>query len=233
MKSFLTFIEEELKPVPGTQYGSNEGGIHINSETGEKHYVKRYKNPDQAKVEALTGHIYEHMGIKTAKPELHDGHSISSKWNENLEGMKPKQFENLNTKQANQIGKMYHGAILTKNWDIAGLEHDNIMHNKKTKDLHAIDHGGALNFRAQGSHKDFGPDIAEKKSLLNPDNASGHIFNHTFKHHPGAEQHGLEAVKNIDDKHIHHLFKNSGLSNWEELHKNFKARKQALLDSYK
>lgn len=172
------------------------------------------------------------MGIHTLSPEMHGDSSISTKWNEDLKPHSRKQFENLNTKQAHQVGKMYHAAILTKNWDIAGLTHDNIMHNSKTGDLHAIDHGGAFHFRAQGGHKDYGSDIAEKSSLRNPDNASGHLFNHTFSNHPDAEHHGLEAVKNIDDTHVHGLFKNSGLSNWKDLHKNFTDRKKKLIDSY-
>lgn len=232
MINFKQFITEDLKPISGTQYGSNPGGVH-EDENGTKHYIKHYSNSDQAKVEALTGKIYHHMGIKTVKPEMHDSSSIKSKWNEDLHQLKPKHFENLNKKQAHQIGKMYHGAILTKNWDIVGLEHDNILHNKKTKDLHAIDHGGAFHFRARGSHKDYDSDIHEKESLRDPGQASGHVFNNTFKNHPEAEHKGLEAVRKMNDEHLHHLFKNSGLSNWKELHKNFMSRKKKLLNSYK
>lgn len=232
MLKFLQFVAEELKKVPGTQLGSNPGGIHVDSETGEKHYVKHYHNADQAKVEALTGKIYHHMGIHTLHPEMHGESSIKTKWNGDLHQMKPKHFEKLDKKQAHQVGKMYHAAVLTKNWDIAGLEHDNIVHNKKTGDLHAVDHGGAMHFRAQGGHKDYDHDIAEKKSLRGNGQASGHIFDHTFKHHPDAEKHGLEAVKKIDDDHVHHLFKHSGLSNWKELHSAFAERKKKLLKSY-
>lgn len=148
MLNFKLFLES-LKPIAGTQKGSNPGGLHVD-EHGEKHYVKHYENPDQAKVEALTGKIYHHMGIKTVKPELHGHSSIKTKWNEDVHQIPPHHFENLSKKQAHQIGKIYHGAILTKNWDVVGLEHDNIVHNKKTKDLHAIDHGGAFHFRARG-----------------------------------------------------------------------------------
>jgi len=232
MKSFRMFLEE-LKPVSGTQYGSNPGGVHQDSKTGDKFYVKHYANPDQAKTEALTGKIYNHMGIHTVNPEMHEKSGIKTKWNSDVRQMKPKEFENLNHHQANQIGKMYHAATLTKNWDIVGLEHDNIVHNDKTGNLHAIDHGGSFHFRARGGGKEYGPDIAEKNSLRNNNEASGHVFSTVFKHHPEAEKHGLEAVKNIDDKHIHHLFSTSGLDNWKELHHNFNKRKEALIASYK
>ena len=232
MKTFRQFREELVKQA-GTQYGSNEGGVHVDSDTGKKYYVKNYKNPDQGKVEALTGKIYDHMGIHTLKPEMHGESGIKTDWNEHVSTKKPSFYDHPTKEHANQLGKMYHAAVLTKNWDIAGLEHDNIVHNKKTDNLHAIDHGGAFHFRAQGGPKEYGSDIAEKESLRNPSNASGHIFNSAFKHHPDAEHHGLEAVKKIDDDHVHHLFKTSGLSNWKELHSNFAKRKQALIDSYK
>ena len=232
MKTFRQFREELVKQA-GTQLGSNEGGVHVDSETGKKYYVKHYDNPDQGKVEALTGKIYQHMGINTLNPERHGESGIKTAWNEHVKTEKPSFYDNPSKKHADQIGRMYHGAILTKNWDIAGLVHDNIVHNQKTGDLHAIDHGGAFHFRAQGGPKEYGPDISEKESLRNPNNASGHIFNSAFEKHPEAEHEGLKAVRNMDDDHIHHLFKTSGLSNWKELHSNFMKRKQALIDSYK
>ena len=67
--TFKHFInEEDLTPVSGTQYGSNPGGVHVDNK-GNKHYVKYYKDGEQAKTEALTGKIYNHMGIKTLNPE--------------------------------------------------------------------------------------------------------------------------------------------------------------------
>ena len=233
MLSFLKFLAEELKAIPGTQYGSNSGGVHHDTETGDKFYVKHYRNPEQAKAEVLAGKIYHHMGIHTLEPEMHGESSVKTKWNPHVKTKSESFYNKPSEHHAKQLGKMYHAAVLTKNWDIAGLEHDNIVHNSHTNDLHAIDHGGAFHFRAQGGHKDFGSDNAEKKSLRNNGQASGHVFDSAFKHHPHAEHHGLEAVKNMDMDHVHHLFKNSGLSNWKDLHSNFVARRQAHIDSYK
>lgn len=224
-------VREELQPVEGTQKGSNPGGIH-HDERGNKYYVKHYANDQQAKAETLAGKIYHHMGIHTLKPEMHGEKSVKTKWNEDVKPQHPSAYDKPSKKHAHQLGKMYHAAILTKNWDIAGLEHDNIVHNKKTGNLHAIDHGGAFHFRAQGAHKDYGEDIAEKKSLRGNGQASGHVFDSAFKHHPEAEHKGLEAVKKIDDKHVHHLFKTSGLKNWKELHSSFVKRKENLIKSY-
>jgi hypothetical protein len=247
MKTFRQFIIESsftfLDVIKKSgKLGSNDGGVFVNPKTGGKFYYKHYESPHQGKVEALTSKIYNHMGIHTLNPEVSHEHenTVTSAWNEHVKTEKPEFYDNVSKKHANQLGKMYHAAILTKNWDIVGLEHDNILHNHKTGDLHAIDHGGAMNFRARGGLKEYGPDIAEKETLRSPPKSdgtypsqSGRVFNSVFKQHPDAEHHGLEAVKKIDDNHIHHLFKTSGLSNWKELHSNFVKRKKALIDSYK
>lgn len=237
MLTFRQYIQlqEEFRIIPGTQGGSNPGGKAIDTETGKHHYVKFYKNPDQGKSEVLAAKIYQHMGIHTLDPEHHhvDGkHGVATPWRNDLAPMSRHELMNVSHPQAQQLGKMYHAAVLTKNWDIVGLEHDNIMRHKKNNNLHAIDTGGVFNFRAQGGHKDFGHDIAEHKSLRNPDLPSGEVFNNAFKKYPDAEKHGLEAVKKIDDTHIHNLFKDSGIKNWKELHKAFSARKSALINHY-
>lgn len=232
MKSFKTFLEEELTVDYGSQAGSNEGGKAVDSK-GNKYYVKHYKNADQAKVEALTGKIYKHMGIHTIDPEYKEikgKPSIATKWNPDLKSVKPSEFDSVDKKQAHQIGKMYHAAVLTKNWDIVGLEHDNIMKDKEGN-MVSVDHGGSFHFRARGGPKEYGSDIKERESLRNNNEASGHVFSSAFKQHPEAEKESLNAVKNIDDDHIHNLFKTSGLSNWKELHKNFMERKNKLLES--
>lgn len=232
MKSLKQLFKEALIRQAGTQYGSNPGGVHVDSDTGEKYYVKHYRDGDQAKVEALTGKIYDHMGIKTINPEYQEiggKPSVVTKWNENLSEMKPREFENLSSEQANQIGKMHAAATLTKNWDIVGLEHDNIMKHKGTGDLVSVDHGGSFHFRARGGPKEYGSDVNERESLVNNREASGHVFGTTFNNHPEARQAGIEAVRNIDHDHVKNLFRESGLDNWEELHKNFVARTENFL----
>lgn len=230
MISFKQFFKEELVKEPGTQYGSNEGGVYKDS-SNNRFYVKHYKNPDQAKVEALTGKIYNHMGVKTLNPdykEINGKPSIVTPWNDKLKGMNPSEFESVDRDQANQLGRMHAAATLTKNWDIVGLEHDNIMQHEDGS-MYAVDHGGAFHFRAQGGPKEYGPDVSERESLVNNDGASGHVFSHIFDNHPSSKTAGVEAVKNIDDEHVEGLFRNSGLSNWKELHQNFKQRKENFL----
>ena len=234
IKTFKQFAESALTKIPNTQMGSNQGGLY-SANNGDRYYVKHYDNPDQAKSEVLAGKIYHHMGIHTAKPEYREvggKPSVVTRYDQNLTRMKPKHFEELTPEQATQIGKMYHGAILTKNWDVVGQEHDNILKHSTTGHLHSIDAGGAFHFRAQGKNKDYGPDIGEHSSLRTGNQQSSHVFNRVFASHPHAEHNGVEAVRALDDKTIHHEFESSGLSNWKELHKNFIARKKSLLAKY-
>jgi hypothetical protein len=234
IKTFKQFTSQPLQKVSGTQLGTNEGGIHTDS-TGKRYYVKHYSNSDQAKVEVLAGKIYHHMGIHTVQPEYReiDGKpSVVSRYDDDLKKMHPSHFEKLTPEQASQVGRMYHAAVLTKNWDIVGLEHGNIVQHARTGNLHALDTGGSFHFRAQGKQKGYGPDIDEHQSLLSKNQQASHVFNHVFSHHPHAEREGLSAVKSLDDKAIENEFRSSGLRNWKELHQNFSARKKSLLAKY-
>lgn len=235
MRTFKQYLDEALVPQPGTQYGSNPGGLHTDSETGEQSYVKHYQNPDQGKVEALAGKIYHHMGIATTQPEFHPDvngkHAVVSRWNPNLEQMHHSEFKSLSPEQHAQVGRMYHAAVLTKNWDMVGLVHDNIVRHRETGELHSVDHGGAFHFRARGGPKEYGPDIAEHQSLRHNDQASGEVFSHSLKQ-PGAYEAGRKAVEGMDMSHVQHLFQTSGLHNHEELHRNFVERRNKLLGAH-
>lgn len=233
MKSFIQFVTESISIQPNTKLGSNPGGIHVDA-MGNKHYVKKYANHDQAKVEALAGKIYGHMGIKTVEPQHLGNGVVSTKWNPDIKPMKTRDFGKIDHEQASQVGRMHAAAVVTKNWDIVGTGVDhgegNIMRHQKTGELHAIDHGGAFHFRARGGPKDFGPDIGENHSLRNSDNESGHVFSTVFKQHPHAEKAGIDALHHMDMGAVHKDFSESGLSNWKELHHNFQHRRQSLLD---
>jgi hypothetical protein len=233
-QTFKQFTSNPLRKVSDTRLGSNEGGLYAAS-NGDRYYVKHYSNPDQAKAEVLAGKIYHHMGIHTVKPEYRevDGKpSVISRFDDNLTRMSPRHFESLSHEQAKQIGRMYHGAVLTKNWDIVGQEHDNILKHASTGNLHSIDAGGAFHFRAQGKTKEYGPDIDEHESLRSGNKQSSHVFNRVFASHPDAEKSGVDAVRGLDDEIIHREFQHSGLPNWKELHTNFQARKKSLLAKY-
>lgn len=233
MLTFSEFLLEKYTKIPHTQMGSNDGGIHTDDD-GNKTYLKYYNNGDQAKSEVLTSKIYNMMGIKTLSPKYEniDGrHAVITKFDDNLSGMKKHDFERLTEPQAHDMMKMYHGATLTKNWDIVGLVHDNVMRGANNS-LVSVDQGGTFNFRAQGGHKDYGGDVAEHQSLLNPDNASGHVFLSVKSRFPKAEKDAIESVRNLDMNKVKDEFEKSGISNWQDLHSAFVSRRDALLKKY-
>lgn len=218
----------------GRQLGSNEGGQYRDIDTGKSYYVKHYKNADQAKTEVLTAKIYHHMGIPTTNPEYTEmggKPTVYSEWHPELKVEAPEKYDHLRPDQAESIGRLYHAGILTKNWDIVGLEHDNIVTDDKGT-IHSVDQGGAMHFRARGSSKEYDHDIGEHRTLRDNNGASGHVFTSVFSKHPNAEISSLQAVRNIDDEHVRGLFQNSGLSNWKELHRAFQSRKAKLLAKY-
>jgi hypothetical protein len=231
MKTFKIFTEE-LNKISG-QLGSNPGGIYKDSDTHEQYYMKTPDNHDQAKTEVLSSKLHNLLGIHTTNPELHEK-SIKSKFNPNLEPLTSKH--KLSLEHHKQLGKIFAAGVLTKNWDAAGSGIEsgqgNIMMDKKHKHLVSIDQGGSFNFRAQGGHKDYGHDIDEHESLRDPSMSEGATrFNEALSH-PETHKAIHDSLKNLDMDKVHHLFKNSGLDNHEELHTNFKARHKKMLDKY-
>lgn len=237
MKHFKQ-LSEELKKISGQQ-GSNPGGRYKDSDSGKEYYIKHPKAKDQDKTEVLSAKLHELLGVKTLKPELvaHDDKpSVKTEFNSNLEPLKSKHINELTSDHHKQIGKIYAAGVLTKNWDAfgTGIEsgEGNVMIDKKKGRLVSIDQGGSFNHRAQGGHKEYGPDINEKDSLKDPHMSEGAKFVNTSLNHPGVKEHVHEALKNLDLKKIHDAFKTSGLENHEELHKNFLERHKKLLDHF-
>ena len=242
MKTFSRYLTESAaedishwKSIPNSQLGSNPGGIHHDSE-GNKHYIKFYHNHEQAKAEFVTNRIYDHMGINVPKATLvkHGNKiGISTPWNSELKQVHPHELNNVSHNTAHEIAKLHHAAVLTKNWDIVGNNPYNIQKDSKGN-LHSIDQGGALNFRAMGGHKDYGSDIGEVHSLRNSGGPSGQVFSSVFKAHPTVEKEALESsVKHIDPNHIHQIFKDSGIQNHQEMANTFENRRKALIAHYK
>lgn len=221
----------------GNRLGSNKGGKYYDFTTRQNYYIKFPKNPDQAKSEALAAKIQSMMGIHTLEPEhkiINGEHAVVSKWVDGLEKLHHSHLDNLTPEHDKELGKIYAAAILTKNWDSTGTGLDYDTGNidiHPSGHLYNIDPGGSFEFRAQGGHKDYTPDINEKDSLRN-DNLnweSANVYNTAFKRTPESIEHGLNAVRNLNPHKVKEAFSSSGLSNWEQLHNTFLKRKELLL----
>ncbi len=233
MLSFIQFIKESLSEYKriGPQLGSNEGGQYQHK-SGTKHYIKFYRNEDQARSEVLSSKIHEYLGGHTLNPEyvkLDGKHGVKTDWKEGLETVNPRT--NLTPEHKKQIGRIFNGSVLTKNWDVVGLEHDNLGIDKKTGNVHILDTGGSFNFRAMGGHKDYGSDIAEHRSLRDPEkNPQAHAIFKNIEDSVLKDSH--KKLTPEDHEHIKDMFKKSGISNAMELHRNFVQRADKLHQLY-
>ena len=196
----------------GPQKGSNPGGTYMSPE-GIPHYVKFYKDDAQARGEHLAGKVLDALGIKHLRPEpkaVEGKLGVATKWNPNLVPMNKKAFENLTPSQQQQLADMYVGAALTKNWDVVGLDFDNIMKDKATGDLVQVDLGGSFKHRAQGGAKPYGSDTAELTSLLDPQYPAGQVFSKLFEKNPELLANAADKLAELDFGSLAPHFKSNG-----------------------
>ena len=170
------------------KFGSNPGGVY-QDEKGENFYVKFYDKTGQMGAEVMCARVYEAMGIATTQPEIKlvdDRIAIVTPWNCNLKRIAAQDFLKLSDSNKKQLARIFYAAVLTKNWDIIGLEYDNVMLDSATENLVVVDCGGAFEYRARGAYKHYGPDICEVISLRNPEHAAGRVFNELFSEKGGV-----------------------------------------------
>ena len=234
MNNFKKFLYENSEYVKiGGQRGSNTGGVYTHTPSNKKYYVKFYNDEDQARSEALSDRIHEHLGGNTLKHEftkINGKPALRSEWVPNMEHVTPET--KLNDTQKKDIATLFHGSTLTNNWDFAGLEHDNLGIHPETKRVHILDTGASFKFRAQGGRKPYGPDIDVHDTLRNPqyNPQTSDIMDRfvSAKHLQSAHK----PLTPEDHEHIKKLFMESGISNKEELHKNFVERTNKLHARY-
>lgn len=238
LQSFKSFLIEGLADNTqditksavklGDRLGSNEGGTY--SLGGEKHYVKFYRDPQQAVSEVAAAHVYGKIGVGTVKPFLVKHGTkmgVASKWQEGLQGF-PKSgpdYKSWSDEDKQQLAHHFVAAVVTKNWDAVGLEHDNMARDAGGK-LINNDLGGVMRFRAQGGPKPFGDDIDEHQSLRNPNLPSGKAFRTLSDHHIHT---AIKSLKNLDRGEMAAHFKSLGLKDADEHAATIHGRAQRLL----
>ena len=235
MTSFTEYknMPEEWVPHAGTQYGSNEGGIHTHQPSKQKFYVKYPFKPEQAHVEGATADLYNAMGIRTLNPKVKDIHgrtAVVTPWQEGVKsfGHHSEYADAVkDPKRSLELARIHHGAVLTGNLDIVGLDYANVMKDQKSGELVSADQGGAMHFRAMGGHKDFPADISkEMNGFRNPAYQSGQVFQHV------PEEHFKEAAKsllNLTNDKVDEIMSKHGLDKYADV---IKARRNQLMAHY-
>ena len=146
------------------QMGSNHGGLYTDK-NGQQWYVKVPKSEAHARNELLAAKLYEAAGVAvpTLKLVKSGGKvAIASQW---VDGM---QKVGAGIKSATGALEGFAVDAWLANYDSVGTGYDNLLKDKDGKAVR-IDVGGSLLFRAQGALKtDFGDQVNELQSMLNP-----------------------------------------------------------------
>lgn len=202
--------------IPNTQAGSNTGGQFIGPD-GKKYYVKFYSDVGQAKHEMLANDLTNKLGgigaPKTKVQEIKVGEvkktGLVTEWIDDAA-----QLKNPNRKftaaEKKQLAKHYLNASLLGNWDVVGMEFDNLV--KAGRKWYCIDQGGAFIYRARGGLKDYGAVVAELESLLLPGRKAGKVFNRVLKGTIEADpDQYIKWLQKLTDRKIRNSVKAAGL----------------------
>jgi LysM repeat protein len=185
----------DLAKISGAK-GSNAGGVY-QDKSGQKWYVKKYGNSDQAASEHVANAIYHAVGAKVPETALGPNGELASKW---ITGDSQTLGQaGLTKESANKILDHYAADVFTANWDAVGTGHDNVLVGKDGS-VARIDQGGTLLFRAQGGLKPEGglDKIGEWKTLA--DRQMNPYYTQVFKAAgvKDGDALGQRAVSQID-----------------------------------
>lgn len=181
----LTGAEEfgsRLKLVPNKKLGGSTGARLFVDDEGAKWVVKTYGGrAEQAKNEFLANQIYalNKIGVVESRLARVDGQlGVALRF---IDDPGAKIIGQSGAEAAAQLEAVRKGFVvdaLVANWDVAGLDFDNIMLVPgKSSKVWRLDQGGSLLFRAQGIPKGaaFGDLVAELSTLrdasINPNTA--------------------------------------------------------------
>lgn len=157
--------ERKLTKV-GHQEGSNEGGWYIDESTGERFYVKFYKDMNQGKMEVIANQVYEKLEIPAPHSEL-----ITVDGRQAVASKEIGDHHRVTSETLRSNDDVLSGFVadaFLANWDVVGLVYDNIEQAEDGR-MYRIDNGSALAFRAQGAPKAYSPEtIEELETLRNP-----------------------------------------------------------------
>lgn len=212
----------------GHQLGSNPGGVYASAT--ERRYAKFYPTSAQARSEVAAARVYGLLGVPTLNPHLvtHGGKTgVGTLWNSDVKRVLPSELASLtDEKQKAQLADHFMAAVLTKNWDAIGLEYDNVMRSPSGA-LHSVDLGGAFRHRAMGGPKDFGPDIGESSSMMDPQQPSGRVFRQLGADHLRAAAQRLKSLTLPQVEHAVH-----GMDDHATVAKNIIARRDKLVAAW-
>lgn len=221
---------DDWKQVGG-QAGSNPGGKFVDGD-GVEWYCKFPGNDDVAKSEVLAAKLYQAAGIagQDAMLVTKDGKlGIASKWQDVKKAATPTALAKVDGVASGFAVDAWLG-----NWDVVGLEYDNLQVDAATGKAMRVDAGGSLEYRAQGGKKSFGASVLEIDSLrdakINPQSAK--VFGKLTDADITAS---VAKVLKVSDAQIHAMVNTYGpgsAADKKKLAETLIARKADLLSKY-
>lgn len=154
--------------------GSTGAKLVKDPATGKQFVQKKGGNAGHLREEAAADAAYQALGIAVAKSQVYDAAGKPVKLAEYLEGRTlgelrasdPAAF----VKAVAELRKGFVADALLGNWDVVGLNYDNVLVTKDGRVVR-IDNGGSLRYRAQGAKKaasQWSGDLAELDSMRDP-----------------------------------------------------------------
>ena len=159
--------DADLEQISGKK-GSNEGGLFKDKHLETFHYVKWPNSEARAKMEALTALLYTYAEVPVPSVRhinFKGKDAVVSDW---IDGAAPMTLAEM--KQHQDVRSGFAADAWLANWDVVGLQADNVVQGPGNK-AYRIDLGGSVLFRAQGKGKDFPEKVAELETMRNPSKA--------------------------------------------------------------
>jgi hypothetical protein len=179
----------------GEASGSNPGGVYIGTD-GVKRYVKFYPDQTQGYVEHVSNQLYRQLGLDANESGVFDHQGGKAYWSKYNDGVKTVQQTKLTKNVADQILDGFAADVLTANWDVVGLNLDNVgvIGGKVVR----LDNGGSLLFRAKAGRKDASllHKLTEIEAFTSKNPAYAKVF--TAAGYSNAMDLGERFIKQID-----------------------------------
>lgn len=146
--------------------GGSNGARWAKHKDGSRWLVKTYQGDEnRVATELLSNAVYREMGARVPRAgmiRLNNGRKALAY--ETLPGeVRVGVFRRYGPSP--EVGRHYMVDALLANWDVAGLDDDNILWGPDGEPFR-VDQGGTLEFRAMGERKDFGPIPLEVLTML-------------------------------------------------------------------
>lgn len=163
--------EPEPVPIPSTAFPENLNGLEPvrglggstgatlvrDKKTGQQFVLKRGNSAAHIREEFAADQIYRALGVPVPEAKLFEDGTGSAKLARFVEGQSLGKFLSTATPEQKsatlaKVREHFAADALLGNWDVAGLDLDNILVDAGGTPWR-IDNGGSLRFRAQGAAK--------------------------------------------------------------------------------